>query len=315
MISIPLLENVPDLLTLTVLPLALLVLVAIHFARPSNATRRTVAVSAAIVLPVVCFATHLGQARAFFVASHAPVQSTADWSKAALKLQLEKDPGNRQRDWWGGIGLLMSVDGLPPEVHLRGEGETRIDGLPRPVFSFLLYSPDRYGDQRDKARSFRNRITVCYESGHDPFRGRNVSIHTSLDVWAFEEETIYRANFSGRNLLKIPGLGLCREGLHSGLNCWFGPLRPVDVAMKFTHDGVLQSWPISSFMGGSLEQQDEIIWGFSPIEKLQEYLPEDVSDLPFTKLIPVGRFHTTFSSAGFPISEYGIHKALTAPLE
>jgi len=170
-----------------------------------------------------------------------------------------------------------------------------------------------------------HRFTVCFGSAHDPLRGRKVPFHTSLEVWAFEEKTIYtaivprtgaaEATLGKRDLIKIPGVGLCRRSLSSGLNCWFGLLRPVDVRMRIPQE--FHSWPVfSAFLDqGSIQPQDEIIWGFTPIENSQESLPDGAKEVTLSRWIPVVSFHTTVSIEQFPISEYAIHKALTAPLE
>jgi hypothetical protein len=287
--------HVADLVAVLAFPLAALPAAGMHFAKRSAFTRVVLAGLVAIVLPASFFASQLGSGGLFSVPKRSHFKSSADWSRVRLQID---SATSRRLGYWAGIRLPIQVEGLAAGVVLRGDGDTRINSLQKPLHTSLSQTAD--------GSYFLDMDLFDKES----LRGNKVSLQTSLEVWVLNDSPTYKVSVGQPALVKIAEVGLCLIDPRE-IACWSGPVHSVGIQVKsekplWPSGNSTFSWEADAY------RNDEMTWGFMPLTEQQ--MPVSVvpgTQLSFTPHFPIARFDTRFSAEALPISNY-IDSAHTA---
>ena len=291
----------PDMVVLSLLPLCALPAIVIQFGKRVSWTRVYLPVLVGTLLPLTMLATHLMQDEAFFTQERPVIHGNPDWSHVHLILDPpEPKPQDESLNYLNflGVKIPVRVEGLPPGLVLRGEGETHIGKISRPF-------PSSLSQQQDGSYT----ILVEQFSAQIP-HGMKMAIRTSMDLWVLNDKPTVTTHLSESDASNIPNVGICTQGLGANtITCWQGPGRnpPLKISIK-GHEKAFDKEPNSFGLDGNSYHTLELIWDFSPIEKRPRDMDNDAPIAPnnfisFAPRIPVGSFHANLADNAYPLAD------------
>lgn len=293
--------KLPDIVVLSLLPLCAVPAIVMQFGKRVFWTRPYLSVVVGSLLPLILTATHLVQDEEFFLEERPAIHRNSDWSHVRLILDQPKPkPQDDSVNYFNflGVQIPVKVEGLPPGLILRGEGETYIGKTGKSFPSSLSQQND--GSYKILVKRFSAQIP----------NGMKVAIQTSMDLWVLNDKTTVSSQLSESETVKIPNVGICIQGLGTNtITCWQGPERnpPLKISVK-GQEKSFDEEPHWLSIDSQSYRTLELVWDFSPIEKRARDMDKDTTIasnniVSFAPQLPVGRFHSNMSDNSYPISE------------